>query len=237
MPLTFEQAVERQTTYASSNPHTKEALASVAFMTFMGASATGKNVNMELVGGHNVGSRTTRELRPGDWKTSSYELDPVLKLIELGIPVQYAAIEELRNIYFTLASDYKPGLNVKDIDRKVVASLSNAGFGKVLPVGVVAPAREFDHRFVERFGNEAPSTILGRLDHAAKTTQEIVDEWCHDPSKLVIVSTKQNNTDNTLLMRDFANTGEVDSSKKLRALTVGKQMLTTIHHLEKHYAV
>lgn len=236
MPLSFEQAVELQTSYTSADPQMKERLASVAFMAFVGASTVGKNVYMDLIGGNHVGTRTTRKLRPGERNTVSYKLDPVLRLIELGIPVQYGAIEEFRDIYFTLENDYKPGLNVKDVDRKVVGSLANAGFGKVLPVGLVAPGAEFEQRFMTRFGDELPDKILGRLDHAAKTTKEIVEEWCTDESKLVLVSTPEFNVENTLLMKRFVETGSADSSEKLRALTVGRQMLSTIQYLERHYA-
>ena len=237
MPVTLAQARERQDEYRPTDPATLEKLNSSIIVPFVGASAAGKDYNMRLLDAHIVTSGTTREYREGDDEHIRYfSEEMMLEMIERGDVVQYAVIPEFGYMYATLADDYVPGVNLKDVTHDAVSQFDDRGFAANRPIGVVAPAREFEQRFMSRFGELPPEKIRGRLAHAAITTRILVDEWCEREDRLVIVSQRGNDIDNLIAMKEYIARGTTDRHHNLRARVVGNQMLHVIEHLERRLA-
>jgi hypothetical protein len=165
-----------------------------------------------------------------------YSEQDMFELIERGEVVQYAVIPEFGYLYATLAEDYRPGINVKDVTHDAVSQFDGRGFRANRPIGVVAPAHEFEKRFINRFGELPADKIRGRLSHAAITTRLLVEDWALRDDRLVIVSGKGDDVDNLITMRNYIATGETDRHTNLRAITVGKQMLHLIENLQVRYA-
>ena len=237
MPLTLREAHAGQDAYRPSDPRTLDRLGETVIVPFVGASAAGKDYNMRLLGAHIVTSGTTREYREGDNGHMRYFTeDDMLGMIERGEVVQYAVIPEFGYLYATLADDYRPGINVKDVTHDAVSQFDGRGFAANRPIGVVAPAREFEQRFLNRFGELSDEKIRGRLAHAAITTQLLIDEWCLREDRLVIVSQKGHDVDNLVAMKEYIAHGTTDRRANLRALTVCRQMLQTIEQLQRRHA-
>jgi guanylate kinase len=234
VPLTFEQAYEQRDSYRPTDPEALSRLSEVDLLEFVGASGVGKDFNMYETGGHIVTSGTTRDPRPGESGMAHYSLDEALQLIEQGKVVQYAAIKEFNNIYFTLPEYFQPGLNVKDVTHDATHTFENRGLRRVRRVGVLAMPDEYSKRIAERVQGMTQRETLGRLAHAAITTSAIL-EWCLNDEALVIVSTERRNTDNKLAIRQFAETGEVNQRDNEAALVIGTKMLHTIHRLEAYF--
>lgn len=234
MPLTFEQAYEQRDSYRPTDTSALAQLGNSDLLCFVGASAAGKDYLMSRTGGNKVRSSTTRAPRSGDEVTAHYSVDEALQLIDEGKVLQYAPIKELGDIYFTMPDDFKPGLNVKDVNYDGSVTFEDRGLRRVQTVGVLALADEYGPRLAERLQAMDPSKIHGRLAHAAITTRAIID-WCQSDEKLVLVSTQRRDVDNQHAIKQFIETGKADLRDNQAALVIGTKMLHTIQRMDAWY--
>ena len=181
MTLSFEEAASSQNEYRPSNQETLGLLSTITFSPYVGPTAVGKNYLMahlaKTIGYHPVGNMTTRQLRDNDpWNIRNKSEVEMLRDIEEGKLVQYAAHLGNRALYGTATEDYRAELiNIKDIFAHSVESLTRTGFRDVRPVCLLAPPEKWEQRLDKRFKTMDQVQRSGRLDEATESIRWILE--------------------------------------------------------------
>ncbi len=239
MVMSFEEAAGSQYDYRPSDHETLRTIGTITLAPHVGPTAVGKNYLMahlvDILGYHQVGNMTTRELRPNDPKNiRSIHQNDMLSAIEKGSLVQYAAHLGSRALYATSIEDYQAGrVNVKDIYAHTIDAFAEYGFRHVRPVCLLVSPEEWETRLDARFMTATREQRAARLEEAAESIEWILDG---SPSirRVMVISDDVNTQENVERIRSFVEQGTTVEPERVH-LDTAERMLQAIPTLHMKY--
>jgi len=239
MPLTFEDAINLQDSYQPTDKEVKRQLKTVLLAPIVGPTAVGKNHLMAILaekyGYYQAGNVVSRELRQNDPPNVHHrDESDLLKDIENGEVIQFAAFLGNRAIYATVLESYQLGqINTKDIYAHSIESFTEYGFGDVRPVGVVVTPNEWEPRLDKRFSNMDREQRASRLDEAAESIQWILEGSPHIP-RVVIIGEDEYRNESIERVHAFVEKGLDVPSEQIH-LDTAQQMLERLPRFREKY--